>query len=276
MLTAFQWNSIPHLFPENFDDSAWRAWRSDVRARTLFLLGPFPQERPPLEAEVLDETPMDGYLRRKVRFRSESKDRIPAYLLIPDDTGAPRPAMVAVHSSGASGKSCTVGLTGLSPDDPPDRGRAYALDAVHAGFVVLAPDLDAIGERAVEGRVWDTRPFYDRCPHWSVMGKAAWDLSRAREYLAAQSFVDAERIAVMGHCFGAYNSVLAAAFDERFAAVAVSSGLWTFRSGKNAWARDPDDPERIANAKRIHGEKAGVYTHIARLAEYIGTAGTIF
>lgn len=269
VLKRFEFPDMPSPFPEPLDLSGWRRLRAEIKRKTIELFGEFPGSRCELRPTVLDETACGGFRRLHIRFNSEPDDLIYAYLLIPDRLKAPAPAVIAIHTSASSGKDCTVGLAGLRPGEPPDRNLAYALDAVAHGCVALAPDMDTIGERAPGGRFWDTQPFYRRCPRWSAMGKIAWDISRCVDYLIGLDYVDAKRIACMGHCFGGYATVYGSALDERIRAVLGSSALWTFRTG-STWFRDPDDPREIESARRAWGPQAGVYIHIPRLAEYVG------
>ena len=269
-LRPLPYRDLPDMLGADLDRETWEPHRASIQQKALELLGEPPTDRCPLKPAVLAEVACDGYRRQHVRFRSEPDDAITAYLLIPDRVRSPAPGMIAVHTSASAGKDCTVGKTGLLPEDPPDRNYAYALDALEHGYVVLAPDMDTNGERALDGRVGDTQPFYERCPEWSAMGKAAWDLSRCVDYLETLDVVDPDRIACMGHCFGAYCTVFGAAFEPRIRAVLINSGLWTFRSGRASWARDPADPALRESTKRAWGPKAGVYTHIPRLREVIG------
>jgi hypothetical protein len=223
-----------------------------------------------LNAQVLGTETCPGYRQYHVRFRSEPDDFVYAFLLVPDDLRPPSPTVIAVHTSASAGKDCTVGRTGLRPGEPPDRNMAYALDAVERGYVVLAPDMDTLGERAADGRVFDTNLFYRRHPDWSAMGKAAWDLSRCVDYLETRPEVDPTRIACMGHCFGAYTTLFGTAFEPRIRCALTNAGIWTFRSGRRAWARNPEDPAMLASVRRTWGERAGVYVHIPGLAEYVG------
>lgn len=266
------------VFPEVTSLAGWQAAREKIKRDTVeFLFGPFPENRCELSPRLLGEERRDGYRRLHVAYRCEPEDEARAYLLVPDTLREPAPAVIAIHTSAASGKDSVVGKTGLKPTDPPVRNYAYALDAVERGLVALAPDMDTVGERAPGGRPWDTRPFYTRCPHWSAMGKATWDLSRAVDYLHTLDCVDRARIAAAGHCFGAYYAVFAAAFDERIVAVLANAGIWTFATGRQDWARDHDSKQCLDLARFHHGAKAGVYCHSQKLAEYLflGKPGTV-
>lgn len=270
-LRPFRYRDVENVLGADLDIAGWERRREEIQQRALELLGAFPDQRPDLRPQLRLEEDLGTYRRCHVSFESEGGDRVTAYLLIPS---APRrepcPAVVVMHTSATSGKDSTVGRTGIRPEEPPDPDMAYALDVVEHGYVALALDADTAGERGVDGRISDTTLFYRRCPNWSAMGKVAWDISRAVDFLGTLDIVDHGRIACMGHCFGAYCSVFGAAFDPRIQAVLASSALWSFRSGRNAWARDPDDPEALRAAKMIWGQRAGVYTHIPKLAEYVG------
>jgi hypothetical protein len=67
------------------------------------------------------------------------------------------------------------------------------------------------------------------------MGKMVWDLSRAVDFLAQQSFVDSARIASIGHSHGAYTTWFSMALDERIACGVASCGFDTFRHDGNAY-----------------------------------------
>jgi hypothetical protein len=68
-----------------------------------------------------------------------------------------------------------------------------------------------------------------------MMGKMAWDLSRAVDYLSRQGFVDGARIASIGHSHGGYTTWFGMALDERIAAGVSSCGFDTFRYDGNPY-----------------------------------------
>ena len=58
--------------------------------------------------------------------------------------------------------------------------RAYGLHLVERGYVTLSYDLLSAGERCYEGHGhFDTAPFYEKDPDWSIRGKDLWDVGRA-------------------------------------------------------------------------------------------------
>jgi len=214
--------------------SDWKAKTEDIRARILSVLGTAPAGTPDLDPEVLEEVREDGYVRRLVRYTSEPDERVPAYVLIPEGQKAPAPAALCLHQTIAEGKRETVGLL-------QDTHKAYALHLVRRGYVCIAPDHLAAGERIPPGLdAYDTSAFYPRHPHWSAVGKAIWDARRAVDYLTTLPEVDPTRIGVIGNSLGGHGAFFAAAFDERLNACVSNCGVSTFSGSPNplAWARD--------------------------------------
>jgi len=126
-------------------------------------------------------------------------------------------------TSGA-GKDTTVGLSGRKPGTPPKRNYAFAIDMVEAGFVAFAADYLRDGERIKPGRVpYDTTDFYQEFPEWSIVGKDAWDNSRAVDYLQSLDFVNPQKIGMMGHSYGGHSTIFATALEPRIK-VAVANG----------------------------------------------------
>jgi dienelactone hydrolase len=81
--------------------------------------------------------------------------------------------------------------------------------------------------------------FFERHPHWSVMGKMNWDVSRCIDYLETLPQIDRKRIGCIGHSHGAYGTIFAVAFDPRIAAAAASCGFNTLRTDPrpDRWCR---------------------------------------
>jgi len=212
----------------------WSAKAADIRRRMGPILGRGPDRVPPLDVEVHEETHEHGYVRRLVSYAVEPDERVRAYLLIPDDTRSPMPAMLCLHPTFAPGKREPVGLEG-SPD------KAYAHHLALRGYVCLAPDHVTAGERTAPGlEAYDTSAFYRKHPRWSAVGKATWDAARAVDLLVTLPEVDPTRIGVIGHSLGGHSSVFAAAFDVRLRACVSNCGLTTFAAnpGRLAWSRD--------------------------------------
>jgi dienelactone hydrolase len=99
------------------------------------------------------------------------------------------------------------------------------LALVQAGYAVLAFDQAGFGSRMEEAA-----PFYDRHPHWSMMGRMVEDARSALDALAADSRIDPDRISIFGYTLGGTVGLYAAALDQRVKAVVSISGFTPMRT----------------------------------------------
>jgi dienelactone hydrolase len=206
------------------------ASRAEIRRVLDVFVGQGPSSPPPLEPRTDSETKLDGgILRRRIRFQAEPGEFVPAYLFLPPRAGG-LPAIVCPHQTVQEGKDEPAGIRG-------NPRLAIALALARRGFVTLTYDAACFGERhdPDSGHYGDAIPFYRRHPTWSMMGKMAWDLSRAVDYLRAQPFVDPERIGSIGHSHGGYTTWFAMAYDQRIAAGVSSCGYDTIRYDGNPY-----------------------------------------
>ncbi len=184
----------------------------------------------PLDVEVVSEEKTAKYLRRKVRFTPETGDRVPAWLLIPNELPASgkAPAMLCLHQTTKIGKDEPAGLGGLP-------SLHYAHELAERGYVCLVPDYPSFGEYS-----------YDFQKHGAARAsgsmKAIWNNLRAVDLLETLPQVDKAHIGVIGHSLGGHNSIFTAVFDDRLKAVVSSCGFTPFHDyygGKVAgWTSD--------------------------------------
>jgi cephalosporin-C deacetylase-like acetyl esterase len=99
------------------------------------------------------------------------------------------------------------------------------LALVQAGYAVLAFDQAGFGSRMEEAA-----PFYNRYPHWSMMGRMVEDAREAVGALAADSKIDPERISIFGYTIGGTVGLYTAALDPRVKAVVSVSGFTPMRT----------------------------------------------
>jgi len=206
---------------------AWETKRARIVKTLETLLGePTNFMKPPVEAVVLGEEKLDGYIRRHIKIRTESDDWIPAYMLLPDPPPARKtPTMICLHQTVAQGKQEPCGMKG-------NASLTFALDLVRQGYCCIAPDVIGFGERIPVGEqpYHDAITFYKRHPNWSFVGKMVWDVSRIIDYLETLPFVDARRIGSIGHSHGAYGTLFAAALEPRITCAVASCGFTTLRT----------------------------------------------
>lgn len=170
----------------------------------------------PLDVETVSEEKTAAYVRRKIRFGSEADNRVPAWLLIPNElpAGGKAPAMLCLHQTTTIGKDEPAGLGGSS-------SLHYAHELASRGYVCLAPDYPSFGENPYD--------FAKAGAHRSSgTMKAVWDNMRAVDLLGMMQEVNKDRIGVIGHSLGGHNALFTAVFDERLKAVVTSCGFTPF------------------------------------------------
>ena len=217
------------------------AFSFDARRATgelLRLLGPFPTAKVPLSAQMHGEEDCGGYIRRRVSIQVQPQDRMPAYLLVPQQLKRSAPAIICFYGTTAgAGKATTVGISGRKPGEPSHPNLSFAIDMVEAGFVVMAPDYLRDGERVHPGDApYDTTRFYRQFPEWSIHGKDVWDTMRAIDYLQTLDCVAADRIGMVGHSYGGHSTIFAAAVDPRIKAAVANGPVSAFREHGMHWA----------------------------------------
>ena len=136
------------------DINQWQKKREDIAARLYHTIGMPPVPRNTRAIETLAEEKLSQYTRRKIRYRVGEEDCVTAYLLVPNDRSPLTPAVVAMHQTVHSGKDEVVGLDGCL-------NFAYGHELATRGYVVLAPDYLAAGERIYPGEeAFESAPFY--------------------------------------------------------------------------------------------------------------------
>ena len=231
------------------DDSEETATASyPARLRQGF--GGHPSLKGGVDLQWHEETREGDLTIRKLSFLAEPDDRVYAYLVVPDGIELPAPTVMCIHGTTADAKEACLGR-----GERPGGSNGLAIDLAKKGFVTFAPDHFIAGERLKPGQnPYDPRPFYERHPNWSEMGKDLHDHRLCLDVLEGLPEVDAGRMGCIGHSLGGYGSVFLAAMDERIRAGVSSCGV-------TVWAADP----LKFNWSRFH---AGEYVHFPRLREY--------
>lgn len=208
----------------------WEARRAYILDLIRAILGSPPSSKPPLQPKIIEEVSLAGYTRRKLVYQTEPGEFVPAFLVVPNNLQGRTPAVVCPHQTVQEGKN--------EPADLAGNPRLHmALHLVQRGYVTFTYDAACFGERhnPASGHYGDAIPFYRKHPGWSLIGKMAWDLSRAIDYLETLDFVNPARIASIGHSHGGYTTLFSMALDRRVAAGVSSCGFDTFRYDGNVW-----------------------------------------
>ena len=215
------------------DETGWKEWHKGLRTKLSELLGGFPEEKCPLDAEILGRTEEEDYVREKLVFESEPGVSVPAYLLLPKDLpkGRKSPALLCLHGHGR-GKDDAAGIA----RDDLDRQRFirplnydYAHQFACKGYITLAPDSRCFGERAQD----------DMSCSWAftsglllgkiMVGMRVWDAMRAVDYLLSRPEVDPERIGCVGLSWGGTHTIYTSALDDRIKVAVVSGYFSSFK-----------------------------------------------
>lgn len=203
--------------------------RADALSRMELVMGPLPSEekRVPLDMRIVSEFVHDKYIRLKIDYAVEPGDRVPAWLLVPREATqnpqAKLPAMLCLHQTVGIGKDEPAGLGG-------NPNLHYAKELAERGYVTLAPDylggdIPEVGIRGGFGQ-YRTDPY--QLGYVSGSMKGIWNHIRAVDLLQSLPYVDPERIGVIGHSLGGYNSLFVAAFEPRIKLVVSSCGFTSF------------------------------------------------
>ena len=139
----------------------------------------------------------DKVTRQKVTFKNRYAITLTGDLYLPKDRGTRPLAALAISGPFGAVKEQSSGL--------------YAAQMAERGFVALAFDPSYTGESGGEPRDVASPDINTE------------DFSAAVDYLGLQSFVDRDRIGVIGICGWAGFSLNAAAVDKRIKAVATTS-----------------------------------------------------
>lgn len=193
----------------------WNKKRRAVLEHMQEAMGPLPRlkDHPSFDSHKLDSVVEDTYIRYTIIFTVAKGEQLPALLYVPRGhaNGERIPAVIALHGTDKLGKLSVAGQSALA-------NRDYAKKLAERGYVVLAPDYPDFG--GLENYDFDG----DR--YQSGTMKGIFDHIRCVDYLQSLSFVDPDKIAVIGHSLGGHNAIFLGAFDQRVKIVITSSG-WT-------------------------------------------------
>jgi dienelactone hydrolase len=195
----------------------WAKQRRAIVASVEKVMGKLPDRStfPPLAVKMEGRAEQDGFSRLSITYQTEEGERVPAYLLLPNNLPADRraPAMIALHQTTKYGKKEVAGEAG-------NPNLAYAKELAQRGYVVLAPDYPSYGDYPYD---------FKKSKYASGCMKAIVNHMRGNDLLQARPEVDPKRIGVIGHSLGGHNAIFLGVFDERIKVVVSSCGWCPFR-----------------------------------------------
>lgn len=227
-------------------------------------------EKLPFDPKLSEDVRVGDVRRITMTIAIENSDRLPIDLYLPkslansvdinDLLNSKSPsriaAMVALHPTGTAGKRI-VGGEGGKP------GRQYGVELAQRGYVVIAPDYPSFGQ-------YDK---YDFANDNYVSGtmKGIVNHRRCVDFLSELSFVDADRIGVIGHSLGGHNAIFLGAFDPRLKVIVSSCGWCPFHDyyggDIKGWTSDRYMP-RLRDVYELNPDKVpfDFYELVAALA----------
>jgi len=226
---ARDWQPLFHF--HGTTKAEWEGWRRDALPKYLELLGEFPK-RVPLAAEV-EFSVVDGDLiRERVVFQAEEHMSVPCTVLRPKDMrpDGGNPAILCSHGHGDFGKDPVMGVRASAQHEAAIAGHNYNYgeQMARAGFLTIAPDLRAFGERRDP---WGyIMPGEGYCNSTFVRGALLglypltlniWDMMRCVDYLETRPEVDASRIGMMGLSQGGTMTTFTTAAEPRIKAADI-------------------------------------------------------
>lgn len=180
----------------------WSAQRDHIRALyEQWVFGHMPPKPTNLRATVQRESKDGALTIREVllEFGPDHKARLHLQLILPPGAG-PFPVFLTNHP----------------------RTRAWVSTAVRRGYIGVIYQ----AQDPIYGFEDDSESFIEAYPDYdfSCLARWAWAAMRAVDYLETVPQVDKAHIAITGHSRNGKQALLAAAFDTRIAALALSSG----------------------------------------------------
>ena len=233
----------------------WIGNREGLEIRVKELMG-LEELKRPLTIFIINEEERNGFILRKIRYNAtpsqriirtsngleyvdyegddaKKRDNIFAYLLIPKGLTGKVPAILALHQHHGR---FDLGKSEVIFEYIGDEDQKYALELVHRGYVVIAPDSIGFEERQLshknsKGPWGDRYLFFNELLHGrSLIGKNVSDNKRAIDVLTKLKEVDSERIGCIGHSLGGMQTFYTAALDKRVKAAVSNCGIATIPS----------------------------------------------
>ncbi len=209
-------------------EKQWREYLADTRRKFLEMIGPFPSERPPIEARIIGRVERPDYYIEKVLFEALPGYPITALVYVPKNYQPPFPAFICPVGHSLAGKCVS-------------RGRRLSL--ARKGYLVIAIDPIGLGERKIlVNPVTNTSLVHNRehshLGHQTLLTGVnlamhfLWDGMRAIDYLYTREDVDTTRIACAGISGGGNVTSWLSALDER---IKVAMPVCHVTSNKRRW-----------------------------------------
>lgn len=211
--------------PLVFDDGSpvktpedWQRRRAEILAHWHKVMGDWPPIIDKPQIEYLEKSQRDGFTQHKVRVETARGQMTAGYILVPPGDG-PFPAVFVPFYDAETSAGINPKAKGF---------RDFANQLTKRGFVTLS-----IGSPGGDARKPDTAG--NVLQPLSYLGYIA---ANGYQALASLPYVDAKRIAIVGHSYGGKWAMFGSCLYDKYAAAAWSDGgvVWDEPRGNvNYW-----------------------------------------
>lgn len=218
-------------------------WKKTIREKFYELTGlnkiKKNAEGHPLNIDIEKEEKKEGYTQIRFTFESEPGAVVPCYLLVPDTGKEKYPVVITLQGHYEGGMYGSIGEIRVESDKEYQPRGAFAVQAVRNGYIALALEQRAMGERKstekmrANGQMCSFSALRAFQLGRTLIGERVWDISRAIDCLAVyEKFekCDLSKIAVTGNSGGGTASFYAGCFDERIGVVAPSCAFCSYKA----------------------------------------------
>jgi len=198
-----------------------------VARKTFADLLKIPLEPPEVEVQVHGTRVEEGIRIEDISWESLDGERVPAFVLRPENARGRLPAIVCLHGSSGSRESMTTREFGRGSWTRPGSSRphtrmlGWARELARRGYVALA-----MTQRGLDRR---TPPINQQANALLIRGRTAmgavlYEIRQAVTHLASRPDVDPRRIGATGMSFGGITAFYVWILDDRVAAAAPICG----------------------------------------------------
>jgi dienelactone hydrolase len=203
------------------------AQSQQVARQTFADLLETPLEPPGVEAMVRAVETSGGVVVEDLDWESLDGERVPAFLLRPENARGPLPAIICLHGSSGSRDSMVTEQFGpgewtrYGDTQPHHRMLGWARELARRGFVALAMTQRGLDRR---GPAINTQANLMLVEGRTAMGAVLYEIRQAVTYLTRRPEVDPAKIGATGMSFGGITSFYVWILDDRIAAAAPLCG----------------------------------------------------
>ena len=210
-------------------------WRRAAQAHFHACMGPVPAlPARPARLKPLEKVACKGYTRFRYHLPREAGSIMPVYVLVPERGRFNGRAVICPHGHGQDDKV----VAGVEPPAKPYGNWFGSFSGNYAELLAQAGFLTATwSERTLSHERQDSTSNQDPCNSAALCAMAMgmtlpglnlFDLHGVADFVASLPGVSADRMGLTGLSGGGTMTYLGGAYDDRFKAVAVFCGLFSY------------------------------------------------